>query len=217
MAYLEHFDSNLEPLVTTPGETMMGTGEFSGEEIGVVKSTAPVNAGFDMGGTTYMLQKMMSRIEVDGNYSTPSGPPDNIISAFTAPETVGNWVADPADRPNVMPTGVLCGAFHEDSFNTIPIPAELLALCFGSTLRPCGSLVAGAMGGQWSDPALDECDSMLEMFKEGCSSLLGPILNPIGEPGVDTDGDGVNDSYTCVLRVSAQRVKIVGTMERPPE
>jgi cysteine-rich repeat protein len=217
-AYTRHFDQNLEPLVTTPGEGFMGTGEFTGEPVSVVRSTAPVNAGFDMGGTTYMLQKMMSRIEVDGVFGTPPGPPDNIVPTFTAPESVGSWVATAAERANVTPTGVLCGAFHEDSFNTIPIPVELLALCTGSTLRPCGSLAAAALGGQFLDPTLDECDSMLEMFKEGCNTLgLLPILNPIGEPGVDTDGDGVNDSYTCVLRVSAQRVKIVGTMEAPPE
>jgi hypothetical protein len=212
-AYTNFFDKNLQPLVVTPGGIFKEKGEFSGQDVPVLKSNTPINAGFNIGGNTYALQKMMARIEVDGRFSAityPSNTKMKIDPTFIAPETVGNWDY-PAAGSAEKPTAVLCGAFHESSFNQIPAVDIFGFLCTDQTnYRYCPSDSTAQ-----TELKAGNCDSMLTIFKGGCSGLIGTVLNKLGEPTVDTDGDGTKDSYTTVLRVSAQRVRIIGTKERP--
>ncbi len=195
-AFREFYDEDLKPLRMVPGELVIEGG------LPVVQSTAPTVAGFDIMDTLYVLHDLMSRIETDGNLSALT-PPPAMADHVQAPETVGNHGAEP--------TGVLCGALHVDAFDSMPLPEAFLVLCldqFGQ-FTPCA---------EGQNPRDGECDSVLDLFKIGCSDFAGAItfLTPVGEPDVDSDGDGENDAYSAVVRVSAERVKVVGVMDRPP-
>jgi cysteine-rich repeat protein len=211
-AYTKFFDKGLQPLVVTPGGIFKDKGEFSGKPVPILKTNAPINAGFTIQGNTFALQKLMARLEVDGKFSALTYPSNNkmqVDPAFVAPETIGNWVY-PASGASQKATAVLCGAFHESSFDKIPAVDIFGFLCTDQlNYRYCASDTA------MKDLENGTCDSMLKIFKGGCSGLIGTVLNKLGEPTVDTDGDGKPDSYTTVLRVSAQRIRIIGTKEQP--
>ncbi len=203
-AYRDFYNDELEPLSTVPGAMVIENGRQ------VVQSTAPTISGFNILETLYVLHDMMSRIETDDNLSLLPPPPET-VEGLRAPESVGNHGG--------TPTGVLCGALHQDAFASMPLPPELLLLCtdqFGemlmgeNELNPCD---------EGEDLSAGECDSILTWFKTGCSTLFGAvtILEPLGDPDVDTDGDGINDAYTTVLYVSAERVKVVGVMDMPED
>ncbi|MBN1655134.1 MAG: DUF4215 domain-containing protein [Deltaproteobacteria bacterium] len=195
-SYREYFDEDLNPLTTVLGETVT-------EDRLVVRSTVPTVAGFDILGDKFVLHDMMARIETDDNL-TPLLPPPETVEGLEAPSSVGN--------NGGLPTGVLCGALKQEVFAAMPLPAEILVLCLdqlaAGTFTPCE---------EGMDPRDGECDSILTWFQKGCTDLTIPLLNPLGDPDVDSDGDGVNDAYTMVLYVSAERVKVIGVMDRPEE
>jgi hypothetical protein len=71
------------------------------------------------------------------------------------------------------------------------------------------------------DPLNGDCSSVLDLMQAGCSAtdLFGNTtwyIAPLGEPDADVDGDGVNDGYSMVQKISGQRVKVVGFAEGEP-
>jgi hypothetical protein len=111
----------------------------------------------------------------------------------------------------------MCGALAESSFAGmgfpqgnvmgLAVPLEVFCLDQAGKYRSCAA-------GQ--DPLKGECSSILDLLKGGCSNLGAQFIAPIGEPDADTDGDGVNDAYSMVSRISAQRVKVVGFAQGEP-
>jgi hypothetical protein len=149
---------------------------------------------------------MMARIETDNNL-TPLTPPPETVEGLVVHSSVGA-------HGTGNPTGILCGALHQDAFASMPLPPPLVLLCIDQFVisdNPPNVCDEG------EDFSAGECDSVLDWFKAGCSDLGITFLNPLGEPDVDTDGDGTPDAYTTVLRVSAQRVKVVGVTDMPED
>jgi hypothetical protein len=134
----------------------------------------------------------MAQFEVDVPRS-PLTPPPETAGSIAIPESMGQDDAETAQ-------GVICGAMPTDAFGGIGMPAELALLCPFNGFTPCDV-------GQ--DPTTGECDSILTLFQEGCSGLLGAA----GELDADTDGDGVNDAYSSVVRASAKRIKLAGVAD----
>jgi len=196
-AYRDYFDDDLNPLTVIPTELLIEDGKQ------IVQSTKSNTAGFVIAGVEFILHDAMARVVSDGNLRALPAPPE-VAEGLQTPESVGGNGEDP-------PEGVICGAIHQDSFATIPLPEALTMICLDQLGQydPCA---------ESENPTQGECDSALELFKGGCTAGadLLPILKPLGEPDVDSDGDGEADSYSCVLRVSAERVKVIGVMERPP-
>lgn len=196
--YKEYFDENLLPLTSVLGEMVVEDGTQ------LVRSTAPVTSGFLILDMEFILHDMMARIETDGIRSRLPAPPET-IEDLEVPESVGA-------HGTGQPSGVICGALHESSFETIPLPESFLILC----LDQLGQYVGCATD---EDLLAGNCDSLLDLFKGGCSDLGGLVtfLKPLGEPDVDTDGVDGTDSYSVVLKVSAERVKVEGAIDRPEE
>jgi len=196
-AYRDYFDDFLQPLSAVPGAMIM-----EGDRQ-VVVSTAPTVAGFLIVDMEFVLHDMMARIETDDSLS-PLPPPPETVEGLVVPTSVGA-------HGTGVPTGVLCGALHEDVFRRMPLPPALLVLCLdqllAGTYTPCE---------EGMDFQAGECDSVLTLFQGGCTDLGAPFLNPLRDPDVDTDGDGTYDAYTAVLRASAERVKVVGVTDMPP-
>ncbi len=179
-------DENL-PLTRNPAELVIEGGKT------IVRSTTASTVYFRTdGGADFNMHANMSRIEVDPGRSLLTPPPETADWA-TLPETLGQESAAEAQ-------GVICGAMLAESFATIPMPAELVLLC------PFDGFIACAQG---QDPTLGECDSIATLFERGCAGLLSPA----GPPDADVDGDGVNDAYSAVVKVSAKRVRLVGVAD----
>ena len=166
------------------------------------RTTKPGKAGFTEpgGGMDFTLYQAMSVLEVDAPRSQPS-PPPTLAADLKLPETTGR-------DADTAPQGRLCGAMKAESFASIGLPGVLAVPCDMFNYTPCDSLFDP---NQWLDTTKGECDSVLTLLQGGC----GTILNPIGEPDADTDGDGTNDAYSVVVAQSSKRVKVVGITPEP--
>jgi len=180
--------------------------------IPVIRSPGSFSTSFVAMDIIWELNNLMiSRLEVDKRFSRLPEP--KVTAAdFKVPESLGNAFGAPT-------TGFLCGAFPEKSFASIPLIDVLSTICIdqwtgvngSGGYRPCTG------EGEEMTKMLKEggCDSFLTLFKGGCTAFGVPILNPIGDPDVDTNGDGTKDAYSVVLNVSAQRVRLVGLIDDP--
>jgi hypothetical protein len=177
-------DQNL-PISRNQAEVVMEDGKT------YVRTTAPSTVVYRSPAGDFILYNHMAEFEVDAPRS-PLTPPPETAGSIAIPESMGQNDAETAQ-------GVICGAMPMDAFRSIGMPAEVALLC-GMSFTPCAA-------GQ--DPTTGECDSILTLFQEGCGILMGPA----GELDADTDGDGVNDAYSSVVRASAKRIKLAGVAD----
>jgi cysteine-rich repeat protein len=206
LAY-KSFYENDQPKSNIVGETVLINGAP------VVRSTTTVKAGFNIMGMNWELSNMLAYLQVDSDF-TPLPPPLKTAPGLTVPNSLGNPFGDKL-------TAYFCGAFTKESFKSIPLIDILAGICldqFGDSLvggkaayRPCTE-----------DNPLKQlkegrCDSFFDVFYGGCSAGMGvlKILEPIGEPDVDINGDGTKDAYSTVVRVAAQRASLVGLTDPP--
>jgi len=212
------YDDNLDPITYLYAETIIDTATGKA----VIQTTQPATIGYEIqlqtegegvlaGGGTFIMRNTTLRIEIDAPRSQIAAPPQSAHWA-KFPESCGNF--DPSNT-TAEPTGMICGAIDPVIFSEIPfplpnligIPFDLSVLCDVQYNDPDIHLRACPNGKEDLDAGI--CSSVLDLFKYGCtSSVLGVILNPMGDPDADTDGDGVYDSYTYVGRMSNQRVKL---------
>jgi cysteine-rich repeat protein len=179
----------------------------------VVRTTGSFSTSFGVMGMNWELSNLMvSRLDVDKVFSRLPEPPVT-PATFKVPETMGNAFATP-------PTGYMCGAFLEKAFASLPLIEELSTICIdqwagvggAGAYRPC---TGNSMEELMTMLKEGRCDSFLTLFRGGCSALGVPILNPIGDPDVDVNGDGTTDAYSVVVNVSAQRARLVGLTDDP--
>ncbi len=191
----------------------------------IVESVRPLTMGFEMTGGTFdyqgtpmelpvgkfAMRDIMMKIEIDPARSQMSPPPET--AGIELPESAGNYGAASSEEA----TGIMCGAMDTELFESFGIPVAslgIISLDFTVICADQWGLITACQPGQ--EPSRGECSSMLDFLKVGCSSPLGVLMEPLGEPDADTDGDGEPDSYTMVMHVSAQRMKISGHSEEEP-
>jgi len=183
--YPEEVDENNLPISLIPAEIVTDgdTVEF--------RTTAPGKVGFlAYGQGDFSLHAAMIRTQIDPSRSRPGSPPD-LAEGIEMPETAGK-------RDESGPRGLLCGAMLAESFQSIPFPDQMAPMC--PEFTPCE---------EGQNPAEGECSSMLDLIRDGC----GDLLNPVGGPDADVNGDGVKDAYSMVIGTASERIKIVGITE----
>jgi cysteine-rich repeat protein len=175
-------DDNL-PKNIIPSELIVENGKT------FFRTTAAVSAGYSTtDGAQFSIFDAMMSAEVDPARSKPPAPPE-FADSVQLPESSGGT--------DTEPTGYMCGVLLASNFESIPMPDAMAVLCIGMGFRSCSN-------GQ--DPTKGECDSILTMFQKGCPGMM----NAIGEPDADVDGDGKNEGYTSVVYFSEKRVKLTG-------
>jgi len=108
--------------------------------------------------------------------------------------------------------GIMCGAIDTEMMKTMPLPApgRLLGFLPVGTEQICPEQegkVRGCENGV-TDLEAGKCDSMLNLMIYGCTGGLVDLMQPMGEPDVDANGDGKGDAYSTVMKVAAQRVTV---------
>lgn len=206
LGYKASFE-NGQPKKIFTGETALIDGKA------VIRSTTLVTAGFSVMGMNWVLSNLYAYMPVDPKF-TRLPEPLKTVEGLTIPETIGNAFQTP-DAPTV----VLCGAFKEADFKKIPLIDILGAVCIDeflvNTISGKPSYVACTEDNAVKQLQEGRCDSFYEVFKGGCHALTITILNPIGEPDVDTDGDKKNDAFSIVVRASGQRARLQGLTDPP--
>jgi cysteine-rich repeat protein len=201
----KHFDDQMAPIRYTYAEIKIDPN--SGKAF--FQSTKPMTLSFKTTLPTVMRNVMLG-VEVDTPRSKVTPPPES-ADGVKVPESGGNFSPDGTTDP----TGILCGALDPIVLAQSPLPTTaLLGVNFDVTvlcdvqyndpkihLRACPNGKADLDAGK--------CSSLLDFLKAGCtSSLLGVGMPSLGDPDADTDGDGSYDSYTIVLKIAYQRVKM---------
>jgi cysteine-rich repeat protein len=219
LIYRQFYDDELTPISIAYAEITVEDG------VSVMQTTKPLTMGFEMKGGTFeyqgiamdlpvgkfVMRDLMMRMEIDPRRSKVPAPPET--ADVEVPESAGNF--DPTGATEA--TGLMCGALDAEIFDLIGIPAiDLVFISFDPTIMcsdQWGQITACQPG---QSPTRGECSSMLDFMQLGCSNPLGVLMKPLGPPDADTDGDGTNDSYTMVMRIASQRVKIAGYSDKEP-
>ncbi len=160
-----------------------------------IRSTSPQMVFFRSSEGDFILYGTMAEFEIDPARSQLTAPPDT-ASSVTLPETIGGDSDETAQ-------GVICGAMPASDFRSIGMPAEVALLCLLEGFTACE-------GDQ--DPEQAECDSIVDLLERGCD----PWMAPLGALDADTDGDGVNDAYSTLVKASGKRVRLVGVADTTP-
>jgi len=179
----------------------------------------------------FVLRNINLRMEIDPGRSKIPAPPETASETLesaghfdpgfleqVAEATGGMWGEDeedfeldlsqmgnPFDMDNeLLPTGTICGTIRESTLGSIGIPyINFLGISIASMCPDQASQIVSCTQGL--SPTDGTCSSIIDLLKVGCSGGDLLTLPPLGEPDADTDGDGTNDSYTVVLRLSVQR------------
>jgi cysteine-rich repeat protein len=203
LGYKSFFENDL------PTKLIRGETALLPDGTAVIRSTAPVVAGFNVMGMNWELSNMFAYLPIDKDvpYDHPKEPA-SLRDDFKVPSNIGNPFGKPL-------TGYFCGAFTVESFEMIPYIKQIDALCIQENLgskpyRPCNV--------NEGDKPLEllkagKCDSFYTVFKGGCHVADGmTILAPIGEPDVSVDG---KPAHSTVVRVAGQRARLVGLADPP--
>ncbi len=182
---------------------------------GAIRTESPVDldASASSGDSrTGQLKDFLMLLEVDTDaLSTPAGMPDSV----QMPEEFG--YGDPNQEP-YRPRGTLCAAMDVSRMASAPVTGD----------QDGGGACCKEAGGAYrvceeGDVVGEDCDSVLDLFLEGCIVCIGPELSADCDNclfsfeviratplDVDTDEDGENDAYSMVVGIEGKRARVVG-------
>jgi hypothetical protein len=220
--YKNQFDNNLRPNVVFHAAIVVegGKADFRTTQATTMGfETKPVeyDGGLFQGGKMYM-RNLMIRIPVDEKRSKIPEPPKT-ADWVTIPETSGGYSSVATADPTAVSTatGIICGAIDATMMADMPLPAptsfmgilkidSVAMLCPDQANDPAtASKIVGCENGA-DDLKAGKCASMLDAMKVGCTGGL-LTMYPLGEPDVDSDGDGTGDAFSMVAKVAVQRTR----------